>query len=121
MNGNPASAEEPVGNREGKSRVPSRHGRLAPSLREVTKVIVRLMNMPSTREWIDSLAAEFGVAEPTDEEIESLLALAGSAAHAAERTAAPLSCWLVGIAGVAPAEARVAVERLAARLQLPAN
>jgi C4-dicarboxylate transporter len=51
----------------------------------------------------------------------ALLALTGSAAHAAERTAAPLSCWLVGIAGIAPAEARVAVERLAARLQLPTN
>ena len=87
----------------------------------MTNLIVPSTNMPSTREWIDSLAAELGVPEPTDEEIESLLALAGSAAHAAERTAAPLSCWLVGVAGLAPAEARVAIERLAARLQLPAS
>jgi len=55
--------------------------------------------VPSTREWIDSPAAEFGVAEPTDEEIESLLALAGLP-RMPRSALPPLSCWLVGSAGV---------------------
>jgi hypothetical protein len=31
--------------------------------------------------------------------------MAGVAAHASERTAAPLACWLAGRAGLSPAEA----------------
>lgn len=71
-----------------------------------------------SRGWIDRFAAELGVAAPTEEEVESLLALAGVAARASERTAAPLSCWLAARAGVAPADAleraRVLADRLAA-------
>jgi hypothetical protein len=58
------------------------------------------------REWIEQFAAALGVAAPDDETIEVLLALAGDAAHASERTAAPIACWLVGQAGVDPAKAR---------------
>jgi hypothetical protein len=60
------------------------------------------------REWIDRFAAALDVAAPDDETIEVLLALAGDAAHASERTAAPIACWLVGQAGVDPAKARLA-------------
>jgi hypothetical protein len=67
-------------------------------------------------EWLRSFAAELGLPEPTDAEIESLLAMAGTAAHASERTAAPLSCWLVGKAGLEPAAAQAAADRLAATL-----
>jgi hypothetical protein len=70
----------------------------------------------SRSEWLRGFAAELGIPEPTEEEIESLLTLAGTAAHASERTAAPLSCWLVGRAGLDPAAARAAADRLAARL-----
>ncbi len=66
-------------------------------------------------EWLRRFAAEIGVPEPTDEEIESLLALAGTAAHASERTAAPLSCWLVGRAGLDLAAAQAVADRLAAQ------
>jgi hypothetical protein len=59
------------------------------------------------REWIDRFAAALDIAAPDDETIEVLLALAGDAAHASERTAAPIACWLVGQAGVDPAEARL--------------
>ena len=38
--------------------------------------------------------------------MDTLLELAGVAAHASERTAAPIACWLVGRAGLAPAAAR---------------
>jgi len=73
--------------------------------------------MTVTRDqWLSRFAAELGIPEPTDQEIESLLALAGTAAHASERTAAPLSCWLVGRAGLAPAAAQAAAGRLAAHL-----
>ena len=70
----------------------------------------------SRSEWLRGFAAELGIPEPTEEEIESLLTLAGTAAHTSERTAAPLSCWLVGRAGLDPAAARAAADRLAARL-----
>jgi hypothetical protein len=66
------------------------------------------------QEWVDAFAASLGVAAPSAEEREALLALAGVAAHASERTAAPLSCWLAARADVTPADALTAAERLAA-------
>ncbi len=64
-------------------------------------------------EWITTFAAEVGVAAPSEEEVEELLALAGIAAHASERTAAPVSCWIAARAGLGPAEARAVAARLA--------
>jgi hypothetical protein len=57
------------------------------------------------REWIARFAGALGVPAPSDAEFEALLALAGTAAHASARTAAPVSCWLVARAGIAPDEA----------------
>jgi hypothetical protein len=57
------------------------------------------------RTWIDSYAERLGTPPPDDEEFEALLALAATAAHASERTAAPVACWVAGRAGVAPADA----------------
>jgi hypothetical protein len=57
-------------------------------------------------EWLAAFAAALGVEPPTEQEVEDLLALASTAAHASERLAAPLACWLVGRAGVAPGQAR---------------
>jgi hypothetical protein len=68
------------------------------------------------RAWIDRYAAELGVSSPSDDDVETLLALAGTAAHASERTAAPLSCWLAGTAGASPEEALAAARRLADEL-----
>lgn len=59
----------------------------------------------SEQEWLAAFAAALGVRAPSPEQRDQLLALAGTAAHAAERTAAPLSCWLVAVAGVEPAQA----------------
>jgi hypothetical protein len=53
-------------------------------------------------EWIDRYAAALGVAPPTAEERETLLALAAEAAHASERIAAPIAGWLAARAGLAP-------------------
>ncbi len=60
---------------------------------------------PSGPDWVTEFAAALGTTPPTAEEIEELLSLAGTAAHASERLAAPLACWLVGRAGIAPAAA----------------
>lgn len=65
------------------------------------------------REWIHRLAIELGVTEPTEQEIEALLELAGTAARASQRTAAPISCWLIGRSGLDPETARLTAARLA--------
>ena len=60
-------------------------------------------------EWLADFSARLGVAAPDEELVETLLALAGTAAHSSERTSAPLACYLVGLAGADP----VAAARLA--------
>lgn len=60
------------------------------------------------RNWIHAFAADLGVEPPDDATIEQLLDLAGVAAHASERLAAPLACWLIGRAGL---DAATALER----------
>ena len=52
--------------------------------------------------WLDAYASKLGIAPPTDDELETLLALAGVAAHASESKAAPIACWLAARAGVEP-------------------
>ena len=59
-------------------------------------------------EWIDRFAAALGIAAPTADEREALLELAGVAAHASERIAAPIACWMSARAGVAPDAAHAA-------------
>jgi hypothetical protein len=56
-------------------------------------------------EWIAAFAAKLGVDAPDDATIETLLDLAGEAAHASERIAAPIACYLVGRAGLDPSAA----------------
>ena len=53
----------------------------------------------SAHEWLDAFAARLGVALPSDEERATILTLAGTAAHASERAAAPVACWLAAAAG----------------------
>ncbi len=62
--------------------------------------------MPQTlQDWLAAFAAAVGTAPPTPEELDLLLELAGVAAHASERPAAPITCWLAARAGVAPVDA----------------
>lgn len=72
--------------------------------------------MTTARTWIDRFAEAIGAPSLLDQEIDALLGLAGIAAHASERTAAPISTWLAARAGLSPAEAKAAAERLAAEL-----
>ncbi len=65
------------------------------------------------QDWLAGFAAEVGTAPPTREELDLLLELAGVAAHASERPAAPITCWLAARAGVAPVDALAIGKRLA--------
>ncbi len=69
---------------------------------------------PAVPTWLGAFAAELGVEPATEREIEELLALAAVAAHASARQAAPIACWLAARAGVTPAAARAAAERVGA-------
>ena len=50
---------------------------------------------------------------PSAEEIDAILALAGVAAHASERIAAPVACWMAAGADVSLADARRLADELA--------
>ncbi|MCU1344499.1 MAG: Molybdopterin-guanine dinucleotide biosynthesis protein MobA [Acidimicrobiia bacterium] len=63
--------------------------------------------------WIAQYAAEVGAAPLSEDEVNTLLSLAGVAAHASARQAAPLTCWLAARAGISPAEALAVAQRLA--------
>ena len=67
----------------------------------------------TAREWIDLYAAKLGIEPPDDATVEALLDLAGVAAHASERTAAPITCWLVGRAGIGVEDARRLADEVA--------
>jgi hypothetical protein len=56
-------------------------------------------------EWIAAFSERLGVEPPDDETVETLLSIAGVAAHASERTAAPIACFLIGRTGIDVSEA----------------
>lgn len=55
--------------------------------------------------WLADYAAALGVPSLTAEQLNALLELAGVAAHASRRQAAPAATFLAGLAGLTPAEA----------------
>jgi hypothetical protein len=58
----------------------------------------------NAKEWIDAYAEQLGTEPPTPDELKAILDLAAEAAHASERIAAPVACWLSAKAGHPPAE-----------------
>jgi len=64
----------------------------------------------TARDWIDAYAAKLGIATPSDDELDAILDLAAEAAHASERIAAPVACWLSAKAG-RPLEESLALAR----------
>ena len=62
-------------------------------------------DLPTPEAWLAAFSARLGVAPPDPATIDALLELAGVAAHASARQAAPIACWLVGSAGLDPAAA----------------
>lgn len=63
-------------------------------------------------EWTRRYASELSVEALSDDDVDTVLALAGEAAHASERTAAPIAFWLAGTTGLSPAEALAAARRV---------
>jgi hypothetical protein len=59
----------------------------------------------NAKEWLADFAARLGVDPPTAAEFSALLDLAAEAAHASERVAAPVACWVAARAGRDPKEA----------------
>ena len=65
----------------------------------------------NAREWITAYADRLGTAAPSTEEFKQILDLAGEAAHASERVAAPVACWVAARAGLDIGDAlRIAAE-----------
>ena len=48
----------------------------------------------NAKDWIDAYAEQLGTDPPTPDELKAILDLAAEAAHASERIAAPVACWL---------------------------
>lgn len=59
----------------------------------------------TSSQWLEVFSARLGVETPGAQLCQEILALASSAAHASERTAAPVACWLAASAGLSPSEA----------------
>ena len=53
----------------------------------------------NAKEWIAAFAEQLGVEAPTADEFEAILDLAAEGAHASERMAGPVACWLSAKAG----------------------
>lgn len=64
-------------------------------------------------ELVEAVAHELGVAPLDEREIDAVLLLAGAAAHGTgDRTAAPLTCFLAGLAAAGPAARAETLERV---------
>ncbi len=66
------------------------------------------------QEWISTFATRLGLEPIPQADIDALLDLASVAAHTSERLAAPLTCYLVGRAGISPSEAKAIADDIAA-------
>jgi hypothetical protein len=68
----------------------------------------------TAHEWIAAYAEKLGVAAPTEAQFAQVLELAGVAAHASERMAAPVACWLAATAPIELDDAIAAARSVAA-------
>ena len=63
-------------------------------------------------DWIQDFCEEIGMPAPSEADTEAILRLAAIAAHASERIAAPIACWLGGASGKSLAELQEVAEGL---------
>jgi hypothetical protein len=76
---------------------------------------IRLIGDAMTdREWLAAYAAALRIEAPTDDDITRILSLAAEAAHASQRTAAPVACWLAARSGRSLDDALAVAELVAA-------
>jgi hypothetical protein len=59
----------------------------------------------TVEQWVDAYARACGQPTPDAATIETILELAGAAAHASVRQSAPVTCWLAAQAGLSPQQA----------------
>ena len=59
----------------------------------------------TVQEWLNAYAEKIGGEAPNETEVNDLLSIAGIAAHSSERTAAPLTCYMIGKYGLSPNDA----------------
>jgi Domain of unknown function (DUF6457) len=59
----------------------------------------------NAKAWLAEFAERLGTTPPEPGEFAAILELAGEAAHASERVAAPAAAWLAAKAGCPPDEA----------------
>jgi Domain of unknown function (DUF6457) len=67
----------------------------------------------NAKEWIDAFAQRAGVDAPSPQEFSTLLEVAAEAAHASERVAAPVACWVAARAGLSPEDALTLAREIA--------
>ena len=67
----------------------------------------------TAEEWVRTFAERAGAEPPSQEQIDEILRLASVAAHASERRAAPIACWIAGTTGRPLSELREVAEALA--------
>lgn len=72
--------------------------------------------MTEATRWLNEFALAARGDALSNDEHELILTLAGVAAHAAERTVAPLTCWIAATAGLSPTAALEIARELATRL-----
>ena len=58
----------------------------------------------SADNWIAAFAEALGIAAPDEATVNTLLDMAGVAAHSSERIAAPIACYLIGLTRTEPTE-----------------
>jgi len=64
-------------------------------------------------EWIRAFCEEIEMPAPGEEDMDAILRLAAVAAHASERIAAPIACWVAGASGKPLTELQEVAEGLA--------
>lgn len=67
----------------------------------------------TAEQWIEAFAQAIGVPPPERDQVDAILELAASAAHASERTAAPVAAWLAGLSGKSLHEVNEIAEQIA--------
>lgn len=63
-------------------------------------------------QWIEAFAKAIGLSPPDRDHVDAILELAASAAHASERTAAPVAAWLAGVSGKSLHEVNETAKRI---------
>jgi len=66
----------------------------------------------TAEEWLAAFAEQIGAPAPNPDQMDEILRLAAIAAHSSERIAAPIACYLTGMAGRSLDEAIDAAERV---------